>query len=101
MISLDPTPTSVVTVYFTYHSKRFAALEDVDELHDRQLMTYAEWRGNGALALGQNAVESVQSATGIGTRTAAPGNHKAAAEAAWKRWLDGLPMLPPVIRARP
>lgn len=95
-VYLIPTPgTSGSRVYFVYEATRYAAIADVDEVHERPYWAWAKKCLHEALAAGRGAITEVETDKGIRVRNEAAKLHGERAKAAERDFLDSLPIPTP------
>tara|TARA_Y100001938_G_C7989026_1_gene378465 strand:+ start:39 stop:764 length:726 start_codon:yes stop_codon:yes gene_type:complete len=94
-VYLDPIPSSVKKVYFTFSEARFDTIEDVTDEYANAYFCWAKKTLHEALASGRGALESVNSSAGVSMRTGARHSHLEMAKREEKKWKGLLPPLRP------
>ena len=94
-VYLDPVPSAVDTVYFTFSEPRFDAVADVTDPYAVAYFCWAKKTLHEALASGRGALESVNSSAGVSMRTGARQSHLEMAKREAKKWRGLLPPLRP------
>lgn len=94
-VYLNPVPSGVQAVYFTFSEPRFGAVADVADQYADAYFCWAKKTLHESLGSGRGALESVNSSAGVSMRTGARRSHLEMAKREYEKWRGLLPPIKP------
>ena len=97
VVYLDPAPSAVLTVIFTYHAPRYSTVLDVADGDRQRFLDLAEHFLHTRLSVGAGAVDAVDDTNeGTSITTAAAKHHLAQARTSLLAYKRNRPPIPPI-----